>query len=117
MGEGKKYKMINLSNDPNIEKISECVRKVIPNARIILFGSRAKGTARKNSDYDILVIIEPKTIKNEMDIWKISSKIRNLLAQHLIPADVIVRTTDIISKSLKRKWTAEHEAIKTGIEI
>ena len=32
------------------------VKKKFAPARIILYGSRAKGTARKDSDYDIIVI-------------------------------------------------------------
>ena len=32
------------------------VRKEYPSSKICLFGSRAKGTAKKNSDYDFIIV-------------------------------------------------------------
>jgi len=34
------------------------IRKFLPDAKIILYGSRARGEAREDSDYDILVITD-----------------------------------------------------------
>ncbi len=44
-----------LTDEEILKKIVEIVSKYIPDCRIYLFGSRAKGTARKNSDFDIAV--------------------------------------------------------------
>lgn len=41
-----------------IEQISNVAREVLPSdARLFLFGSRARGTSRCNSDWDLLVLL------------------------------------------------------------
>ena len=44
--------------DPLLEEIVARIRRASRPQRIILFGSRARGEARPNSDYDLLVIQE-----------------------------------------------------------
>ena len=44
-----------LTDEEILKKVVEIVSKYLPNCRVYLFGSRAKGTARKNSDFDIAV--------------------------------------------------------------
>lgn len=43
-------------DDKIIKSFADKVRIDYPDAKIILFGSRARGDALKNSDYDIVVI-------------------------------------------------------------
>ncbi len=55
--------------DGNVERIKEIILKVakemnIKIDKIILFGSRARGDFREDSDYDILVVTEKKLEKN-----------------------------------------------------
>lgn len=41
-----------------LEKIKSIVVGLIPNSRVILFGSRARNTHDEQSDYDIMVVTE-----------------------------------------------------------
>ena len=44
----------------DIELLKRCekaIRQVVPDADVILYGSRARGDANKYSDYDILIIV------------------------------------------------------------
>ncbi len=42
--------------DKEVKKFLIDVKKSFSDVKILLFGSRAKGTARKDSDYDFIVI-------------------------------------------------------------
>jgi predicted nucleotidyltransferase len=39
-----------------VKKVKESIRKLDPRARVILFGSRARGDSKTNSDWDFLII-------------------------------------------------------------
>ncbi len=107
--------MSKVLDDPNIEIINKCVREIVPNARIILFGSRAKRLSDEHSDYDILVIVDSEMPRKKL--WNISKKIRKSLAQHRIPVDAIIRTPNMVKKSAEYYWTIVSEALETGIEL
>lgn len=48
-------------------KIKEIILKTDSSAQIVLYGSRARGDAKKNSDWDVLILVDkPKvTFKDE----------------------------------------------------
>ena len=61
--------------------IKSTVHTLLPDARVLLFGSMARGDENADSDYDVLVII-PNTIPTrEKYDWK--SKIRKALVYAL----------------------------------
>lgn len=45
-------------NEKVLNMIRTTIREVEPTAQIILYGSRARGDARKGSDWDVLVIVD-----------------------------------------------------------
>jgi len=49
------------SSTADVELLQRCkraIRQVVPDADVILYGSRARGDADKYSDYDILIIVD-----------------------------------------------------------
>lgn len=59
--------------------------------KILLFGSRARGENRKDSDYDVIVVL-----KNELErkkLFEIENTIREAFAQDYIDIDIIIKTS------------------------
>lgn len=101
--------------DKNIKNILLSELSNINYAKIILFGSRARGNQREDSDYDILVILNDElTI---VQTRKIECQIRKVFALKLIDVDILVRTKDIINKYINVSGTVIYEAMKEGVLI
>lgn len=54
-----------MTRDSILQEIKRTLHTVAPNAKAILFGSRARNDAREDSDWDILILIEKDKIRNE----------------------------------------------------
>ena len=96
--------------DPDL--IDEGARRIAaaaPGARVILFGSHARGEAGPDSDVDLLVI-EPRVEDHHGEVVRL----QRLLAPLRLPADVIV-----VSEAQVEDWgdvasTMLHEALRGG---
>ena len=95
-----------------IKKFKDKLEKEFPINKIILFGSRAKGKAKKWSDFDLLIVSKKfKGIRSFEravgfhDYWNSD-----------YPVDFICLTTEEFDK-LKNQITIVQQAIKEGIEI
>ncbi len=47
--------------------VKEEINKVDPTSEVILFGSRARGDNRPDSDWDILILVDNKKVTNEIE--------------------------------------------------
>ncbi len=75
-----------------VEKI---VREVAPQ-RIIMFGSRARGEARDDSDLDLFVIQDSQTANRQ-----VRRQIEYLLWGRRFAVDLIVRTPEEVERNVK----------------
>ena len=81
-------------------------------AKVILFGSRARGDANDRSDFDFLVVE-----REVADRFAETARLGRVLGRLLIPADVVV-----VSKQYAEKWALVpgrlvHEAMSRGTVI
>ena len=54
-------------NDHILEDIKRIVSERYPSAKIYLYGSRAKGTASRESDWDLLILLNKEKITPEIE--------------------------------------------------
>lgn len=73
-------------NDNLIDRTLACLETAVPpGTRVAVFGSQALGSAKGDSDIDLLVI-EPAVANRHEETRRLST----LLGRQLIPADVVV---------------------------
>ena len=76
--------------DQKLQQIVETLKTEFHPTRILLFGSRAKGTHNSNSDYDIFLIVESSTLR---PIQRMQRAHRLLWDLHS-PIDVFIYTQE-----------------------
>lgn len=106
--------MIN-NNSNTLSIIKDTASKIIPNSRVLLFGSRARQDNNIDSDYDFLVIT-----KDTVDIQKkrkLKSLIRKELAKYKIPADILIQSEKEID--VKKNITGHilKQVLQEGVAI
>jgi predicted nucleotidyltransferase len=103
-----------------MEKAIQIIKETIENKglkvlKIILFGSRAKGTAREDSDWDFFVIIDKKLSFNEK--WDIIDEIKIKLAKLKIPNDIFLKSEDEVEESKEDVGRITYYVLKEGVEV
>jgi uncharacterized protein len=80
-----------------------------PAARVILFGSRARGTSARDSDVDLLVVK-----RDVVDRFDETVRLARLAADLRVPADVVVVSEAQIEEWGEVKGTMLHDALAEG---
>ncbi len=104
-----------LSQDQLLPKIVASLKSELNPTRLFLYGSRANGNARPDSDYDFVAVVSEFDAKTRYDVM---SKVSSKLWQEF---DVEVQVW-IYSKTEFDDWKDEFSsipetALNTGIEI
>lgn len=99
--------------NPIIKSFTIVARRSFSPCRIILFGSRAKKTAKKTSDYDFL-LVSPKFKNIE---WEERSVKAYKLKRNIPAAMDIICLTPQEFEEKKKEIGIVQEAVKEGIEI
>ncbi|RLG14002.1 MAG: nucleotidyltransferase [Candidatus Nanohalarchaeota archaeon] len=104
-------------NNQEVTKIAEEIRKHFPDAKIILFGSRAKGTHLKTSDIDLIVI--SKKFENIHFTQRTTHILKILYKSKTLPKvglDILCYTPEEFEKK-KKEIGIIKEAVMYGKEI
>lgn len=78
-------------------------------AKVILFGSRARGDANDRHDFDFLVVE-----RDVADRFAETARLGQVLGRLLIPADVVVVSEEYAEKWAPVRGTLVHEAMSQG---
>jgi predicted nucleotidyltransferase len=95
-----------------IRQVLDCLSGALPHgARVIVFGSHAAGRAKNDSDIDLFVI-EQKIDDRTAETIRLSE----LLGRRLIPADVVVMSSEMFNRQSEIPNTLAWRVAKQGIE-
>jgi predicted nucleotidyltransferase len=75
--------------DPRIAAIAAEIFAEIPGCEVRLFGSHARGTARPDSDADLLITVPDRWIQTH-DRFKELGRLWRQLASHRLPLDLVL---------------------------
>ena len=102
-------------NTQIFENICTLKRQLLPNDRMILFGSQARGDAREDSDWDLLVVLNTEKRNFNEDYDKYAYPFAKLGLKYNAPMSIQLFTT--------KDWEKQKPSIfyknieKEGIEI
>ncbi len=74
-----------------LNKVQQNINSIIPNADIILYGSRARGEAKDDSDWDFLILVDQAVDSN------LTTKLRDSLYE------IELETNQIFSSIIRSK--------------
>src|SRR5947209_8791447 len=96
--------------------IKSIVHSLIPDARVVLFGSRANGDFHEQSDYDILIITKQTMPPRQKSEW--IGKIHKKLVYGLHAAcDVLLNSEEEVVRKKNLPGHIVSWATREGIEI
>jgi predicted nucleotidyltransferase len=81
------------------KRIREEIKSIDPKAQVILFGSRARGDAKKDSDWDVLILVDSQ----------VTTDIERSFRYKLF--DLELETGEVFSTFIhnKKVWNARHK--------
>lgn len=96
--------------------IKSTVNSFLPDAQVLLFGSRARGEFAKDSDYDLLIVTQDTFAPRIKMNWE--SKIRKALVNTLnLPFDIIIQSKKEVSEKRELRGHIVYYAMKDAVEI
>lgn len=99
-----------------LRKLKHLLQQHFPDAirDVILFGSRAKGTARADSDYDVVIVLN----NNDYD-WKFRDEVTDVVYDMELADDILVDkhliSVDELEHSLRGAQPIFRNAIEHGV--
>ncbi|MEX2153851.1 MAG: HEPN domain-containing protein [Gemmatimonadaceae bacterium] len=103
-----------LGADPLLDRLTKAIVGRVHPRRIVLFGSRARGDARPDSDYDIMVEEE----REPEDEWTRAHEIRAAIRQGwLVDVQITVRTPAQFERRKDDVGTIDYDIARQGIVL
>jgi len=103
---------MKLTQDILVESIVKRIAKSIKPERIYLFGSRVDGTAREESDVDLLIIYS-----GPLSIREVQNGVRKLFPHPQFSMDLFVLTPEEFENQKSVVNTLAYEVTKKGVVV
>ena len=95
-------------NQQIFQEIQMLKRQILPNEKVILFGSQARGDAREDSDWDLLVLLDKEKRNIMKDYDKYGYHFDELGFKYNTLINAIIRT--------KKEWESHPSILKYNVE-
>jgi predicted nucleotidyltransferase len=110
------YICLIMSKQQTLQSIKSTVGSFLPDAKVLLFGSRARGEATNDSDYDLLIVTNDTFAPRIKMDWE--SKIRKaLVSAFKAPFDVIIASKREVDEKKDLTGHIVQYAVREGVEI
>lgn len=83
--------------------------------KVLLFGSRATGHCRADSDWDFYVVVNRELPHS--DRREIATRIRTRLAQDDMAADIFIQAENVVQQRANNTGYLTYYALKEGVEV
>lgn len=100
--------------DPRINAIAAGIAAAIPEAQVRLFGSRARGTSRPDSDVDLLITVRDHWLIGQ-DRVRVLGELWRQYSSHQLPLDLLLYTESEVSQRQQYRSAATSVAYQEGI--
>ena len=101
--------------DKVLVQIKSTVYSFFTDAELVLFGSRARGDNKFDSDYDLLIIVDE--LENDSERLLYQAAIRKSLAKQQILADVVIHSRRDIEVKRNLPGHLVRTALLEGIRV
>jgi len=101
-----------MSSDPVVERVVKVIAEAVHPQKIILFGSRAKGTARPDSDLDLVVIYAGEKSKRQVKL-----DIHRWMEPLSVPIDLFVLSPEEMLRQRHVANTLAREVAERGVTV
>jgi len=106
--------MVN-NNKDTLNIIRRSTKEILPDSKVLLFGSRVRKDYSIDSDYDFLVITKKSVDIHQKRLYK--SQLRKKLAKYKIPADILIQSETEVEVKKEIIGHIIREILKEGISI
>jgi uncharacterized protein len=108
---------ICVMNSSTVHKaIVKIIHEYLPNSRILLFGSRARGDYNSGSDYDLL-IITPQTF-TQKEKMALSTRLDHAIVKAIrVPVDLLLNSEDEVREKQNLPGHVIRSAVREGIAL
>lgn len=100
--------------DPRISAIASGIAAAIPQAQVRLFGSRARGTARPDSDVDLLITVPDQWLAGR-DRVRVLGDLWRQYSSHRLPLDLLLYSESEVSQRQQYRSAVTTQAYQEGI--
>jgi predicted nucleotidyltransferase len=102
--------------EAELRAMAAVIRAEIPEAEVRLFGSRARGEARPDSDVDLL-ITAPDAWLARQDRWDVLDRLRWQLSGPELPVDLLMLTQSQVRQRLPLLSSVVAHAYREGVRL